>query len=712
MHDFERLIRPRGVAIVGASEDASRIGSHSLHALTGFGFKGDVYPVNPRYETLKGIPCYPDVTAVPSPCDLAIIAVPAASVAEVVEQCGAAGIGNAVILSAGFREAGSEGAALQAHLLETARRAGVRLVGPNSQGIMNLDTRMYGGFGSAFSNDRLFSGPVAMVTQSGGFGFGLVTDLRPLGIGFSSIVSSGNEADISALDLLEFFLEQDDVEVLVAFLEGIKDGARLRALGERALELGKPILTMKVGNSRSGSRAAISHTANLSSEPELYKAVFREGGFIEVRDAFTLADAARAFLSKQSTTGRNIAVITSTGGTGVLMADRAEEHGLQLPELSEHTIAELRTFMPAFAGLANPVDVTGQFRSDAEGMNRAISLLLADPKIDQVIVRKNSTVGETGREWTAGLADVAAKTGKPILISILADRAEETIDILNEHNIAWFASPEGAVTGAAALYEFGVKRERLETREPRTFERQEVAWPHGATTLGEHRAKQILSSYGIEPVREMLFTEGEVAALETCTLSFPVVVKVESADIPHKTEAGGVRVGIGNLAELKQAALEVIASARQYKPEAVIEGVLVQEMAVGVEMMLGVVNDENFGPVVALGLGGIFAETLRDITHRCAPFDEATARVMLDELKGRPILDGVRGRPPANVDALVRAVSRLSYLAADHADRIQEIDVNPLFVSEHGVVAADALIVLKDDAASQAGAVAKAGTTA
>jgi acetyltransferase len=262
-----------------------------------------------------------------------------------------------------------------------------------------------------------------------------------------------------------------------------------------------------------------------------------------------------------------------------------------------------------------------------------------------------------------------------------------------------------------ALYEFGIKRARFEAREPRTFQKREVKWPSAATTLGEHHAKQVLSSYGIEPVREVVFTEAEVAALASAPLSFPVVVKVESAAIPHKTEAGGVRAGIQNLAELKQAAAEVVASARQYKPEAIIDGVLVQEMAYGVEMILGVVNDENFGPVVAIGLGGIFAETLRDLTHRCAPFDEATARVMLDELKGRPILDGVRGKPAADIDALARAVSRLSYLAVDHADRIKEIDVNPLFVSEHGAVAADALVVLKDDAASKPEA-RETGTTA
>jgi acetyltransferase len=696
MHDFERLIRPRGVAVVGVSEDPTRIGSHPFHALTEFGFEGAVYPVNPKYATLKGLPCYPDVLSLPGPCDLAIIAVPAPAVAEVVEQCGAADIPFALILSAGFRESGSEGAALEAGLLATARRAGVRLMGPNAEGLMNLENRMYGGFGTAFARGDLYSGPLAMVTQSGGFGFGVVIELSVLGIGFSCIASTGNEADISALDLIEFFLEQDNVKIVVAYLEGIKDGPRLRAIGERSLQLGKPILTWKAGNTRSGRRAAVSHTANLSSEPEFYKAVFREGGFIEVRDTDSVADAARAFLSGQTTRGRNVAVVTTSGGLGVLLADRCEERGLHLPEPSQETIAELRTFLPPYAGLSNPIDVTAQLRTNADGPNQAVAVLLDDPQIDQVIVRKNNIVGESGRTWAAGLADIAANAGKPILVSILADRSQETMDILDQHNLAWFPSPEGAVTGAAALYEFGSKQERLAKRKPRKFARQEIAWPDDATMMGERSAKRVLAAYGIDPVREVLLTETEVAALAESPLPFPVVVKVESEDLPHKTEAGGVRVGIENLAELKEAALDVLASARRYKPEARIDGVLVQEMAGGIEMILGVVNDPNFGPVVALGLGGIFAETMRDVTHRCAPFDETVARVMLDELKGAAILGGVRGKPPVDVDALAKAVSRLSYLAADHADRLQEIDVNPLFVHEHGVLAADALIVLKD----------------
>jgi len=691
---FERLVRPRAIAIVGASGDLSRIGGQPLRALTELGFNGAVYPVNPKYATLKGLPCYPSVGAVLRPCDLAIVAVPSAQVPGVIEECGAAGIGYALVLTAGFREIGSDGAALQEKLLESARRAGVRVVGPNCQGVMNLATRMYAGFGTAFSNAALHGGPLAMVTQSGGFGFGVVTEVAAAGIGFNYIASTGNEADVTALDLLEFFLEQDDVEIVSAYLEGIKDGRRLVALGERALELGKPILVWKVGSSVSGRRAAVSHTANLTSGPELYKAAFRHGGFIEVRNTANLVDAARAFMSKQVPRGPKIAVLTSSGGFGVLLADRCEEHGLELPQLSEATKSELRTFMPAYAALSNPIDVTAQLSTDAGSMNRAISVLVSDPDIDQVIVRKGSTVGEAGRDWAAGLSGIAATAGKPILISLLADRSQETIEILSRHRLAWFLNPEGAVFGAASLYEFALKRRRRAARQTRTFAKRALELPRHAGTLGEHKAKQLLAAYGIPAVRETLVPVECIGRIEGSPVPYPVAVKVESADIAHKTEAGAVRLGINSLAELEEAAAAVLSSARKHHPGAHIEGVLVQEMASGVEMMLGIINDAFFGPVVALGLGGIFAETLRDVTHRCAPVDITTARVMIEELRGVAILRGVRGKPAADIEALAEAVSRLSYLAADHAEHIGEIDVNPLFVLLKGVVAADALVVV------------------
>jgi len=695
--DFDRLFTPRGVAIIGASNEPSRIGSQPLRSLGKFGYAGGVYPVNPKYQSIDDRFCFPDVTAVPDPCDLAIIALPAAHVANAVEQCGARGIPFAIVFSAGFREVGDRGAALHEQLVATARRAGVRLIGPNCQGLLNLRARVYAGFGSIFQRSDLEGGPLAMVTQSGGFGTGVVKLAQIAGLGFNYVVSTGNEADLNALDLLEYLLEQEDVEVLTTYMEGITDGRRLLALGERALALRKPILVWKVGSSSSGMRAAVSHTANLSAAPELYRAVFRQGGFIEVRDVDDLIDAARALLSHRLPRGRNVGVLTNSGGAGVLLADRCEERGLHLPVPTESVKQRLRELVPEYGALGNPIDVTAQVSSDPLRMNQVVSILLEDPDVDQVILSRGNAAGEFGVKWAHSFVDTIQASDKPVLVHILPDGAEKTLQLLDHHRVAWFPTPGRAVTGASCLREFAIKISRSTERKERTLPRYEIEWPRTTGALGEHEAKSILATYGIPAVREVLLSSEAVQALTESPVRFPVAVKVESADIPHKTEAGAVRLHIDNLAELKAAALAVTASARSYCPDARIAGILVQEMATGVEIMAGVINDAVFGPVVALGLGGIFAETLRDVTHRCAPFDISVAHTMIDELKGRALLDGVRGRPAADIEALADALSRLSLLAADHAGRIAEIDINPLFVrpAGEGVVAADALIVLR-----------------
>lgn len=696
--DFHKLFNPRAVAIIGASDNPARIGGQPLRSLTQFGYAGGVYPVNPKYETLGDVACYPSVGDVPQPCDVAIIAVPASGVPTAIEQCGAAGIRFAVVFSAGFREIGGKGETLHDELVSAARLGGVRVIGPNCQGVLNLPTRLYCGFGSLFQKAQLRGGPVAMITQSGGFGTSVVKLAQSTGLGFNYVACTGNEADVDTLELIEFFLECDDVEIITTYMEGIRDGRRLLELGQRALDLGKPILVWKVGNSSSGRRAAASHTANLTSGPELYRAVFRQGGFIEVRDVDDLMDAARALLMRRLPRGRNVGVVTNSGGAGVLLADRCEERGLHLPELAQTTTPELRQLIPEYGSLANPVDVTAQVSSDPQRMNRVLSVLFGDPGLDQIILSRGSVVGKPGLAWAQEFVKVVAGTDKPVLVHMSPDQAEETVQVLDDNRLPWYPTPGRAVTAAAALHEFWVKRERHRARETRRLPPQTIAWPAAGSTLNEHASKQALAAYGIASVREVLLPVDAIAELTAAPLPFPLAAKIVSADLPHKTEAGAVRLGIDDLPQLKAAALAIFASARTYRPSAHIEGILLQEMATGVEIILGVLNDPIFGPVVALGLGGIFAETLRDVTHRCAPFDLPTAYTMIDELKGRPILAGARGRPPADIDALADALVRLSLLAADHGARIAEIDINPLFVRPAGlgVVAADALIVLRD----------------
>lgn len=700
--DLTRFLKPRGVAVVGVSQEAGRIGGQALKLLTDFGYTGNIYPVNPKYQDVRGITCYPDVASVPQPCDVALIALSAAHVISAIEQCGKAGIPYALVLAGGFSEVGADGAALQSKLTSVARNAGVRLVGPNCLGLMNLKDGARIGFGGTMQLKMLKPGPIAMVTQSGGFGFGVVAMACQFGLGFNYVVSTGNEADLTALDWIADLIERPDVEIVVAFIEGIKDGRQLLQIGERAIELGKPVLVWKVGNTEIGRKAATSHTARMTAGYELFRAAFRQGGFIEIRDVDDLIDIAKAFRIRKLPAGNRVAVLTLSGGAGVLLADRCIEHGLQLPSLTEETAAKLREILVSFASAGNPIDATAHgYNDNFASYSRAIREVLADPNIDQVIARVPR--GSAARPWSEGLVELLRGTDKPLILNwpTAPDDNGDVREYLEQNNVPCILAPGRSVRALAALTEFAQKQRAFERRparaSPRSAARQPLELPAGPGSVSEHRAKAALKRYGIPVVDEVLLEPSKLDGLKSLPLAFPVAVKIASPDLPHKTEAGAVRLNVRDLPELKQVACELIASAKQYRADARIEGVLAQQMASGLEVIVGAVNDPYFGPTVAFGLGGVFTELLNDVTHRFAPFGVEAAREMIDEIKGAALLKGYRGRPVLDIPALADALSRVSLLIADHADRIVEIDINPLFVGEagKGVAAADALIVLK-----------------
>ena len=631
--------------------------------------------------------------AVPKPCDLALVAVAAALVPDVIIQCGKAGIPFAIVFSAGFREVGAAGSALEAKLKEAVAASGVRVIGPNCIGTMNLVDRVYCGFGVGFRNPNLKQGPVAFVSQSGGFAYSAVALADAEGMGFNYIVSAGNEADVTTLELAADFLERAEVEVLVLYLEGVTDGRRLRALGARALELGKPILTWKAGNSAIGRAAAESHTASMTADYELYRAAFREGGFIEVHDVHEVVDITRVFLGRRMPRGSNIGIITTSGGSAVLMADECDRHGLTLPRFTDrHRSRPSRQIAPKHCSLANPVDLTAQISGNNEDFNRIVELALNDANVDQMIVRYGTVQGARGAAWAHELAAIVEKAGKPLIVSLgrTPDSATAALEVFEARRIPWVLTPTRTAVAAGALSQYAEKQRRLRAAQARgratRDARQELALPPGAARLSEADSKCCLTAYGIPVVRELVLAPAAIDTLQMSPLSFPLAVKIDSPDIPHKTEADAVRLNVQSLADLRTAAAEVVANARRYKPAAHINGVLLAEMAAGTEVIIGVVNDKFFGPVVMFGLGGVFAELLKDVTYRFAPFDVATAREMIAEIKAAPLLTGYRGSAPLAVDALADALSRVSLLAADHADRIAEIDINPLFVSAGGIV--------------------------
>ena len=697
MHALSPLFEPRGVAVVGASADVSRIGGQPVRALHRFGFRGRVFPVNPKHTEIDGLRCYQKVGDIEAPCDLALIAVPAKAASEAVRACGSAGIPFCIVLSAGYGETGADGAALEHDLRKAAAESGIRLVGPNCQGLLNLTTKLYAGFGSPFLEPDLLAGAVSLVTQSGGFGFAVLMSCTQRGIGFRIALSTGNEIDITTPEVIEALIEDPGTRIICAYVESVTDGRRLQAAARRAMAAGKPVLVWKSGNSADGARAAASHTGSMTGRYDVYRAAFRQSGIIEIFDIDDLADACRAFLGGELPAGSRVASVGISGGAGILFADRANARGLQLSTLSEDTNKVLRSVIPSFGSISNPVDVTASVFNDAKILTDVIGGVLGDPEVDQLALLLASIPGEAALRTAKAVRAAIDKYHKPVMLAWSArrNRAEAAYALLEEGHVPIYESPVRAAEACATLAGFAASRAAAAPIAPPEVAR--VRLPPGGGALDEAASKAVLAQAGIPLAREMVLppeTE-RPAALDP---SFPVAVKVLSASIAHKSEAGGVRLGVTNLDELAEAIRAIRANVRQHRPDAAIDGFIVAEMVTdGLETIVGVLRDPSFGPVVAFGLGGVTAEVLKDVTYRVAPFGVDQARAMVSELRAAALFGPFRGRGALDVDALAEAIARVSVLAAQEA-RLAELDINPLFVRPlgKGVVAADALVVTSD----------------
>ncbi len=699
-----RLFCPRAIALVGASQNASSISGQPLRHLLARGYAGRIYAVNPKYQEIGGTSCYPSVQALPEVPDLAIILLGANSAIEAVAECGGKGIPYAIVIGSGFAETGGEGTRMQDKLLAVARDHGLRLVGPNCQGMMNLSDDVFVGFGPAFGNPLLRTGSVSMVTQSGGFGYAVVSMAEQEGIGFRRVISTGNEADLSSLDFIEHLIDDAGTKVIAAYIEGMKDARRLLAVGRQALRQRKPVLIWKVGNSPEGKRAAASHTANLGGATELYQAAFDQVGWILIDDVQDLVDYTAAFRRGKLPTNNAVGVVTVSGGAGVLLADKCAGLGLQVPDLSPATHARLREVLPAYGSAQNPVDVTAGILNQPGLLQSVLSVIVNDPRVGSLLVVGSSVDGKIAERIAAELVELDARTDKPVLVSWSAreERVGNAYESLRAARIPLFRTPArcGRAMGAldrfaAALRRFDRDEHELTTLTPLNPNRLDLRAGEGAV---EYQAKRILAAYGLTTTKERLASSSEQAAFAAAELGFPVALKIQSADIPHKTEAGGVELDLRDAASVEKAYDAIVARVTKACPAARIDGVLVQEMvAGGVETILGVVNDERFGPAVMFGLGGIFAEVLNDVVFRFPPVTPSGARDMVDSIRGRAVLGGVRGQPPADVMALADAIVRLSRAVEELGDRIEELDINPLVVlpDGRGVRALDALIRLR-----------------
>ena len=694
LHALSHLLEPRGVAIVGASADLTRIGGQPVRALNRFGFGGAVYPVNPKYQEIDGLRCYASVAEIGAPCDVALIAVPKEAAIAAVRACGAAGIPFCVVLSAGYGETGAAGAALEADLRKAAAEAGTRLIGPNCQGLINLTTRLYAGFGSVFQEPELLAGSVSLVSQSGGFGFSVLMSCAQRGIGFRVALSTGNEADVTTPEAIEALIEDAGTRIICAYIESVTDGRRLMAAGRRAIAAGKPLLVWKSGNSADGARAASSHTGSMTGRYDVYRAAFRQSGIIEIFDIDDLADACRAFLGGVLPAGPRVAAVGISGGAGILFTDRAIARGLTLAKFGEETNKVLRAAIPSYGSIANPVDVTASVFNDFALLTDVINAILADPQVDQLAVMLASLPGEGALRSARAVREAIARHHKPIMLAWAPSRkrAEAARAHLDEGRVPIYESPVRVAEAAAWLAGFSAARSAAPPAAPPGVAR--VTLPAGAGPLDEAKSKALLARIGIPTARERVLPANaeNLAALD---LAFPVVVKILSRDIAHKSEVGGVVLGVTDLDGIAAAIRAIRANVKRQRPDAVIDGFIVAEMiADGLETLIGVVRDPSFGPVVAFGLGGVATEALKDVSYRVAPFGADEARAMIGELRTATLFGAFRGRGALDVEALAEAIARVSVLAAQE-ERIAELDINPLFVRPRGlgIVAADALIV-------------------
>ncbi len=704
---FRRLFNPRGIAVVGASEDPARPGAQTLLALQHHAYAGHICPVNPRRTQIGALHCHASIADIDVPCDVAVIALPAAQVPGAIAECGRKGIGFAVVLGGGFRESGATGIQLEADMVAAARAGGVRVIGPNCLGLVNVPHHAYASFSSLTRAPDLQPGPVSAVIQSGGFGNSLVVQATLSGIGFQTVVASGNEADISAPELIHAFADDPHTKVILAYLEGLSDGRAFMAAARHALAAGKPLVVLKAGNTREGARAAASHTAYLTSAHDIYRAAFAQCGVIETHDIHDTVDMLRMLGAQRQAPGPRVAVIGGSGGSAVNFSDAADEHGLVLATLGRASLSVLEKNLPdngTIGAIGNPIDYTASFINGPDDLRflHSVRALLADPHVDQVAVLLALTAGERFAIVARFLAQAAGECGKPIAVfsSVPRESAPQAFDILAEANIPVFASPRRTAAAMGML----ARHARALAQREHLFHDGDMPdapicpeLPSGTGAMDEHAAKQWLAAADIAVTRDALVSAG--TATLPPGLRYPVAVKVVSRDIAHKSDIGGVKLGIANDAALAQAVAEVLANAARAMPRARIEGVLVSEMiGDGIETLIGVVNDRLFGPVVTFGMGGVLAEVLRDTSYRIAPFGLATAHELIASLRAAAMFAGVRGQPARDTQALAQLLVRVSQLAWQARDHIAEIDLNPVLVRPAGLgaVAADALVVLKE----------------
>lgn len=683
---LRNFFTPESIAVIGASTHPDKLGFKILKNVVDGGYKGKIYPVNPSAEgSILNLKAYKSISEVPTPPDLAIIVIPAKFVPSVAQECGEKGVKGLIVISAGFKEAGEEGKKREEALKEIVKRYRMRMIGPNCLGVIDVVNNL----NASFAVEMPPKGKISFITQSGALGTAVLDWAVKENIGLSKFVSFGNMADVSETDLIEEFGKDPETRVILLYLEGLKDGRAFIEVA-RKVAMEKPIIMVKSGKSTAGSKAVSSHTGSLAGSDNAYSAALKQAGVIRANSVQELFDYAMAFSSQPVPEGKRVAIVTNAGGPAVMATDAIESEGLIPSALTEKTKIKLREFLPPSANVNNPVDILGDALADTYG--KAIETVLSDENVDAILAILTPQVVTQIPESAQKISEAAGKYKKPVVASFMGGkRIEEGVRVLMKNDIPNYPFPERAVSSIKAMLAYKEWKEkekgrihRFDVDEERVRKIIGVIKKAGRNTAGDVEGREILASYGIKTVDSFLAKN-----ITECRRYFkkaggPVVMKLVSPDILHKTEAGGVRIGVSSIKEAEESFREIIESAKRYKKDAIIEGVQIQPLiSGGTEVIVGVNKDPQFGHLLMFGLGGIYVELLKDVSFRVVPVTDVDATEMIEEIKTVKMLKGFRKIPERDISAVKDVLLRISQLCMDFPE-IEEMDINPLIVLEKG----------------------------
>lgn len=699
LRDLTPLLSPRSIAVVGATPDPYRVGGRPLSFLKRFEFPGPIYPINPKYEEVQGIKCYSSVLDIPQQVDMAVVAVPAARVLDVLRECQSAGIPSLTVYTSGFSEMGAEGRKLEKELKTVALEKGTLICGPNCQGVANLNDRMVANFSSTLLRDNISAGSIGFVGQSGLFTGIVAAECHRRGLGLGYLNSTGNESVVDFCDMIAHMSADPRIKVVAGYMEGIRDGAKLKTALRVARKHNTPVVLLKVGRNEQSAKAAASHTGSLAGSYEIYQAAFRQWGVVEANDISELFDLIELFSSSPCLSkGERVGILTNSGGVGVFCADQLGSLGLRLASLEDTTKAGIASKLPAFGSAENPVDFTLQALTDARAIGSHLSYMVRDENVDAVFLFLGVQMLNL-RELVREVVCANKINEKPIVVSWMLGDASVPPEFWKA-GIPCFGDP---LRGLKALKALKFVSGTLEYGKPLKVVQSAVQMlddlaGKGHCQLGEQQSREILKLLGIPVARGEVVENSASARAVAEKIGLPVVMKVESNDIGHKTDVDGVRLDVKTLAEVELEYDAMVSTVKQRVPEALIEGIGVYEMLPkAVELIAGIKRDPVFGPVVLLGTGGVMVEIFKDAVVRVAPISDEDAWGMISELKSLPLLKGERGYDRADLASVAALLVSISDFAQT-AGSLNELDINPLMVygEGQGVCAADALLSLKN----------------